>query len=96
MKKPKLNPLTEKPTKKGDIDKAYIVAYTKAYGDAKQRKTMKECILAHTVERVSQLTKEPYKDIELKVVRDKFCELFFPQLNEKKGSKSFFDEVDEL
>ena len=86
MKKPKLNPQTEKPTCKSDIDKAYIVAYTKLYGTPEQREAMKACIKGHTVERVSQLTKKPYKDIELKPVRDKFCELFFPQFNVKAGS----------
>ena len=48
------------------------------------------------MERVSQLTKKAYKDIELKAVRDQFCELFFPEFNTKKGAKDFFDLVDEL
>lgn len=95
-KKVKLDPATDKPEKKGDIDKMYIVEYTKLYGTPEQRAAMKECIKAHTVERVSQLTKKTYQDIELKEVRDKFCELFFPQFNAKAGKKSFFDLVDEL
>lgn len=95
-KKPKLDPKTQKPEKKGDIDKVYIVEYTKLYGTPEQRSIMKDCIKAHTVERVSQLTKKAYKDIELKAVRDQFCELFFPEFNTKKGAKDFFDLVDEL
>ena len=70
--------------------------YTKLYGSEEQRAKMKKCIQDHTVERTSQLTKKTYKDIELKAVRDKFCELFFPNLVQKKGKKSFFDLVDEL
>ena len=96
VKKPKLDPATQTPEKKGDIDKMFIVAYTKLHGTEAQRAEMKKCIQEHTVERVSQLTKKPYKDIELKAVRDKFCEMFFPQFVEKKGKKDFFDLVDEL
>ena len=95
---PKLDPATQTPEKRGDIDKAYIVAYTKLHGTPEQRAEMKQFILDHTVERTSQLTKQPYKDIQLKEVRNKFCELFFPKLAEtKKGNdKGFFDLVDEL
>ena len=96
MKKSKLNPQSEKPTCKSDIDKRYIVEYTKLFGTPEQKEIIKQCIKEHTVDRVSQLTKQPYKDIELKAVRDQFCALFFPQLNIKSGSKSFFDLVDEL
>ena len=95
-KKPKLDPKTQKPEKKGDIDKMYIVEYTKLYGTPEQRAEMKACIKEHTVERTSQLTKKAYSDIELKAVRDKFCDLFFPEFNTKKGKKDFFDLVDEL
>ena len=96
MKKSKLNPQSEKPTCKNDIDKVYIVEYTKLFGTPEQREIMKKCIKDHTVTKVSQLTKKPYQDIELKAVRDQFCELFFPQFNVKSGAKSFFDLVDEL
>lgn len=95
-KKVKLDPATDKPEKISDIDKLYIVEYTKLHGNEEQRAIIKKCIQEHTVERVSQLTKKAYKDIELKAVRDKFCEVFFPALVEKKGKKGFFDLVDEL
>lgn len=95
-KKIKLDPRTDKPDRKSDIDKYFIVEYTKLHGTPEQRKTMKDFIAKHTVTRVSQLTHKEYQDIELKIVRDKFCEIFFPQLMGKKGKKSFFDLVDEL
>lgn len=95
-KKVKLDPAVDKPEKKGDIDKLYIVGYTKLHGTPEQRAEIKKCIQEHTVTRVSQLTKKEYQDIELKAVRDKFCEIFFPQFVVKKGKKGFFDLVDEL
>ena len=95
-KKPKLDPSSEVPTKKSDIDKIYIVEYTKLHGTPEQRAEMKQCIKDNIVIRTSKLTHEDYQDILLKNVRDKFCDIFFPQLNVKKGSKSFFDLVDEL
>ncbi len=97
VKKPKLDPKTDIPEKKGDIDKVFIVEYTMLHGTEKQRAEIKKCIHENTVERTSQLTKKPYKDIKLQVVRDKFCEMFFPQLVKKpNGKKTFFDLVDEL
>lgn len=95
-KRRKLDPATEKPTCKSDIDRYYIVSYTKLYGTPEQRQEMKEFIKSHTVERTSQLTKKPYTDIQLKACREKFCELFFPQFNTPKGKRTFFDEVDDL
>lgn len=96
MAKVKLDPATDKPAKKGDIDKNYMVQYAKLFGTPEQRAELKKCIKEHTVEKLSKLTGNTYKDIELKVVRDKFCELFFPQFIEKKGKRSFFDEVEDL
>ena len=95
-KKPKLNPVSETPTKKSDIDKMYIVEYTKLHGTPEQREKIKKAIQENTVERTSQLTKQKYKDIKLKEVREVFCGIFFPQLNTKKAKKDFFDLVDEL
>ena len=94
--KKKLDPAVDIPEKKGDIDKYYIVKYTKLHGTPEQRAEIKKCITEHTVTRTSQLTKKDYQDIELKAVRDKFCEYFFPQFVEKKGKTTFFDLVDEL
>lgn len=96
-KKTKLDPRIDKPEKKGDIDKNFIVQYALLHGTREQRAELKKCILAHKVERESPLTKSKYDDIELKPVRDKFCELFFPNLIVKKSpKKSFFDSVEEL
>ena len=95
-KRAKLDPKVDKPEKKSDIDKYFIVEYTKLHGTPEQRAEIKKSIAEHTVTRVSQLNKKEYQDIELKAVRDKFCEVFFPQFVEKKGKKGFFDLVDEL
>ena len=85
------------PESRSEIDRTYIVEYTKIHGTEEQRKEIKKLILDNTVEKTSQLTKKPYKDINLKVVRDKFCEMFFPQFVVVKGKKkTFFDLVDEL
>lgn len=94
--KKKLDPAVDIPERKGDIDKNYIVKYAKLHGTPEQRAELKDCILKNTVTRTSQLTKKDYQDIKLKAVRNKFCELFFPQFVEKKGKKSFFELVDEL
>ena len=94
--KKKLDPAVDRPEKKGDIDKIFIVEYAKLHGNDKQRAELKKFIQKHTVTRTSQLTKKEYQDIELKAVRDKFCEMFFPEFVEKKGKKGFFDLVDEL
>ncbi len=86
----------ELPLKKGEIDKFYIVEYTKANGTAAQRAEIKKLIKENTVERMSALTGKPYLDIKIKPVRDKFCEFFFPQFLEKKAAKTIFDLADEL
>ena len=96
-KKPKLDPATQTPQKKSDIDKMYIVEYTKLHGTSKQKEDLKKFIKEHTVEKTNHLTGKPYKDIELKEVRTEFCKMFFPQFVDKKNNKkSFFDLVDEL
>ena len=84
------------PEKRSDIDKFYVIAYTKAKGSAEQRKAIKEVIKNNTVERISQLTKKPYTDVKMKEVRDVFCDYFFPHLNERPGEKTFEDMLDEL
>ena len=95
-KKAKLDPRTEKPTCLSDIDKYYVVEYTKLNGTPEQRAKVKEAIKKNTVERISQLTKKPYKDVKMGAVRDLFCEYFFPHLNEKPGAKTFEDELADL
>lgn len=83
------------PTEKAQIDKYYVVAYTKANGTPAQRAAIKKVILDNTVERISNFTKKPYKAVNMGEVRKVFCDFFFPKLNEKK-STSFIDELDEL
>lgn len=95
-KKAKLDPRTEKPICLSDIDKYYVVEYTKLNGTPEQRAKVKEAIKKNTVERISQLTKKPYKDVMMKEVRQVFCGEFFPALVEKKGKATFDDLVDEL
>lgn len=94
-KKRKLDPNVDKPTCKSDIDKYYVVAYTKLHGTPEQRAAIKKVIKENTVERISQLTKKPYKDVKMKAVREVFCGFFFDSLNAKKKT-SFEDEVDSL
>ena len=96
-KKRKLDPRTEVPTCKSDIDKVYVVEYTKLHGTAEQRALIKKTILENMEDKVSQLTKEPYKSIKMGKVREVFCAEFFPQLNDKKnGKKTFIALLDEL
>ena len=86
----------ELPEKKSDIDKMYIVQYTKLHGTPEQRAAIKQLIKDNTEEKMSQLTKKTYQDVRIKPIRDKFCDFFFPQFNTKKAAKTFFDLVDEL
>ena len=95
-KKAKLDPKTEKPTCLSDIDKYYVVEYTMLNGTPQQRSKIKKVIQANTEERISQLTKKPYKDVKMKEVRKVFCEEFFPALVAKKGKKTFEDLVNDL
>ena len=85
------------PEKKSDIDKMYVLEYTKLNGTPEQRARIKECIKKNTVERVSPLTQKPYMDVKMGEVRKVFCDEFFKNLNKKeKATKTFFDLVDEL
>ena len=95
-KKRKLDPNVDVPTCKSDIDKYYVVAYTKAHGTPEQRAKIKEVIKNNTVERISNFNKKPYKDVNMKEVREEFCKFFFSHLNTKKVKKEFDALVDEL
>ncbi len=95
-KKAKLDAKTEKPSCLSDIDKYYVVEYTKLNGTPEQRAKMKQVIQDNTVERVSQLTKKPYKDVKMKEVRKEFCKMFFKSLVQEKGKITFEDLVDSL
>ena len=95
-KKRKLDPNVDVPTCKSDIDKYYVVAYTKAHGTPEQRAAVKTAIKNNTVEKISNFTKKPYSDVKMKEVREVFCDFFFPHLNAKKAKKAFDVLVDEL
>lgn len=95
-KKRKLDPNVDVPTCKADIDKYFVVAYTKLHGTLEQRAAVKKAILDNTVEKISNFTKEPYKDVKMKNVREVFCDCFFPHLNVKKGKESFDDMLNDL
>ena len=95
-KKRRLDPNVDVPTCKADIDKYYVVAYTKLHGTPEQRAAVKKAILENTVEKTSNFTKGPYTDVKMKAVRQVFCGFFFPHLNIKKGKVVFDELVDEL
>ena len=95
-KKKRLDPNVDVPTCKSDIDKYYVVAYTKIHGTPEQRAKIKEIIKENTVEKTSNFTKQPYKDVKMKAVRAKFCEYFFPYLNDKKAGTTFEEKLEEL
>jgi len=95
-KKAKLDATKETPTRLIDIDKYYVVEYTKLHGTPEQRAAIKKVIKENTVERISNFTKGPYSDVKMKEVRKVFCGFFFPKLVEPKGASTFDDLVDEL
>ena len=86
----------EVPEKRDQIDKYYVVAYTKMHGTPEQRAAIKKVIKENTVERISNFTKKPYTDVKMKAVRDMFCEYFFPKLNDKPADKTFIEDLEEL
>lgn len=95
-KKAKLDAKTQVPSCLSDIDKYYVVEYTKIHGTPEQRAEIKQVIQDNTVERISQLTKKPYKDVKMKEVRKAFCKIFFKSLVKEKGKVTFDDLLDEL
>lgn len=84
------------PEKRDQIDKYYVVAYTKLHGTPEQKANIKKCIQENTVERISNFTKKPYTDVKMKAVRNLFCSYFFDYLNDKPGTKSFDDLLNDL
>ena len=85
-----LNPLTDTPTSKTDITKPFMLAYLKS-GLAEPDKVKEFKIFAKDPK-----NQKPYMDINIPVVREKFCQLFFPNLLVKKKKGSWLDELDEL
>ena len=97
--KPTLNPLTETPTNKTQITKPFMLAYIKSEkATDEDRKWFKEIVSnpKNQEEKVNQLDGSTYTDIKIPVVRKAFVDKFFPQLNAKKKSKSFIDEIMDL
>lgn len=92
-----LNPLTDTPTNKVEITKPFMLAYVKSgIADPEKVKTFKAFAKdpANQKEYINKLNNQPYMDINIPVVREKFCELFFPNLLVKKKKGSWLDELD--
>ena len=97
--KPTLNPLTDKPTNKTQITKPFMLAYMKSEkATAEDRAWFKKIVSdpANQKEQINQLTGEPYIDIDIPVVCKAFVDRFYPNLNAKKGKKSFIDDIMDL
>lgn len=97
--KPTLNPLTDTPTNKTQITKPFMLAYIKSEKGTEDDKTWFKKIVADPAnqkEYKNQLNGEVYNDIDIPKVRKLFCQRFFPNLLEKKKTKSFIDEVMDL
>ena len=94
--KPTLNPLTDTPINKTQITKPFMLAYIKCEKatDA-DRAWFKAIVLDkdNQKEYKNQLNGELYWDIDIPKVRKAFCERFFPNLLEKKKTRSFLDDV---
>ena len=76
------------PTSKTKITKAFMLEYVKVKATEEQKAEFTKFAKANTKD----------NDIDLKVVREKFCELFFPQLSAegKKNKKTFLESLEEL
>ena len=94
--KPTLNPLTDKPTNKTPVTKPFMLAFIKCEKATDEDRKWFKTIVANPEnqkEYVNQLNGEPYIDIDIPKVRKEFIDRFFPQLNEKKKTKSFIDDI---
>ena len=94
-----LNPLTDTPTSKTDITKPFMLAYVKSgVADPAKLKEFKAFAKdpANQKEYINKLNNQPYMDINIPVVREKFCALFFPNLLVKKKKGSWLDELDKV
>ena len=90
----KLNPKTDIPSSKTQITKQFMLGYIKEKGTEADKAWFKKIANDYKIERTSKLDGKTYQDIDIKPVRQAFCDRFFPQLN--KSSNSFFDEVNNL
>lgn len=94
--KPTLNPLTDTPTNKTQITKPFMKAYIKSEkASAEDREWFKKIVSnpENQKEYKNQLDGKLYIDIDIPKVRKAFVDRFFPQLNEKKKSMSFIDDI---
>lgn len=97
--KPTLNPLTDKPTSKTQITKPFMVAYMKS-----DKVTDADIAWFKTVvsnpenqkEYKDQLHGTVYTEIDIPKVRQEFIKRFYPNLNAKKGKKTFIEEIMDL
>lgn len=95
--KPTLNPLTDTPTNKTQITKPFMLAFMKSEkATLEDRKWFVELCKKFPQEKTNALNGENYIDINIPEVRKEFVNRFYPQLNTKKKSKSFLDEVMDL
>lgn len=93
-----LNPMTETPTTKTEITKAFMFAYMSC-----EKATLADVEWfaelcenpEYRKEYINRLTNEPYEDIDIPKVREQFCKKFYPQLLAKKkdGPKTFTDKI---
>lgn len=97
--KPTLNPLTDTPTNKTQITKPFMLAYMKSEKATAEDKAWFKSIVgdpAYVREYTNQLDGSTYEDIHIPKVREQFCKRFFPNLLEKKKTKSFIEEIMDL
>ena len=94
--KPTLNPLTDTPTNKTQITKPFMLAYIKSEKATDADRAWFKSIVgdpAYHRECTNQLDGSKYWDIHIPKVREQFCKRFFPNLLEKKKTKSFIEEI---
>lgn len=89
----KLNAKTDKPNNRSEITKGFMLDYVKIHGNEEDKAWFKALINENKITRESKLPNgKAYETIKIKVVREAFCERFFPNLLKK----DFFDDVDSL
>lgn len=94
-----LNPLTDQPTNKTEITKPFMLAYIKCEkATDEDRKWFKSVVTnpENQEEKVNQLDGSTYTDIKIPEVRKAFVDRFFPNLNAKKKTMSFIEEIESL
>lgn len=102
MKKTTLNPLTDTPENLTQVTKSFMLLYIKEKGKPADKKWFKELCGNPEYQKPfkSNLTGQEKIDIDIKKVREAFCERFFPNLLEAKkkkaNNKSFLDLVNDL